>query len=378
MGIVSAKSWEKRNDSRRDFESFDAAKRRGVAAVRLRAWGDDIRVSVPDVATVNAVAVKDGAEFDCGDFKVAYRGQESLTFPSGSVWTPERGLMAVDITLARKPKINVFPMRLELPANSMLWEQPPLTQDEIDDGCFRPDWCVNSLALYSQDGRKLGHFPRPFAIDRNGAWTWGDWQWDGQNLAKVFDADWLKNAAYPVVLDDTFGDTDIGASTHSATYNYQVAFGAHQPASSGNATDVYVYGAGGIATADLKLGLFENTVATAPNTVAHNGGEHSNIGISAGWFSDSGLSISVDSSKYYWMAILSNADFTNYYDAAGSGIGRWWDSQSYASGFTTWDGSTIKNNNRSYSAYAVYTPSGGNAPTGNINGPLSGPLAGVI
>lgn len=358
MPFITSSTWKQRDKHGHDFAPAMLSNVDGFPAVSLSSWGEHIQISDSLARRVNMQSVERGHEWLLGDYKLRMTRQTQLAFPSGTIWTPENGLLQVDLFLDRRPPANRnrFPLTLHLPAGSQMLYQPDLTEEEVKDGSFRPDWAVHSYALYSNDGRKLAHFPRPFAVDRNGAWTWGKWEFDAASgtLAKVFDPAWLQKAAYPVRMDDTFGYTSVGASSAAATQNYQIAYGNWQPSADGTVTDLYVYC---YWAAGIKFGLFENaSAATVPDTVAYNGGVYGGAGTS-GWHGYTGLSVSVLAARYYWMASLSASGHTEYYDTgAASGMGRWWDTQTYADGFTTWDASTIKNNNRYYSAYAVYAP----------------------
>src|SRR3990167_6964730 len=105
--------------------------------------------------------------------------------------------------------------------------QPPLTQQEIDEGASRPENVVGSYAVYhaTKGGMndiagmeyKVGkafHIYRPKVTDANGAEIWGELNIDEQNglLTVTVDQNFLDNAVYPVIVDPTLGYTSIGGS----------------------------------------------------------------------------------------------------------------------------------------------------------------------
>jgi hypothetical protein len=176
--------------------------------------------------------IQDGHEFDvAGTAKLRYRKLSELELPDASVWTPEFGVMRADIVLLAKPSMPAEVMytvgrwRVTLPVGARLAFQGPLKPHQVAAGSTRPDWVVNSRILYAADGRKLGHLPRPFAVDADGKWTWGEWDWSAGILSKRISRAWLDTARYPVVVDATLGYTSIGASTVDSNPDYRNGFG---------------------------------------------------------------------------------------------------------------------------------------------------------
>lgn len=106
--------------------------------------------------------------------------------------------------------------------------QPPLTQEEIDEGAQRPENVVGSYAAYHQsrgglsrvDGMdyrvgKAFHIYRPEAVDAHGARAWADLHIDaaGGLLTVTIPQAFLDGATYPILVDPTFGYTSIGATS---------------------------------------------------------------------------------------------------------------------------------------------------------------------
>jgi hypothetical protein len=111
------------------------------------------------------------------------------------------------------------------------YKQPPLTQQEIDEGAVRPDNVINSFAFYhatrsnvhaSQADAdkyktgKAGHLYRIKLTDADGKESWADDTniIDSElviDLPKAF----MDSAAYPVYVGPNFGYTSIGESYNS-------------------------------------------------------------------------------------------------------------------------------------------------------------------
>lgn len=115
------------------------------------------------------------------------------------------------LILEKRPKTNTFCYEVENAEQYDWFKQLPLTQEEIDEGDFRPDNIINSYAVYHKvlKNHELGktnyetgkafHRYRPQAIDANGNTSWGDSNFNGQ-ICDTFDDTWLKNATYPVKI----------------------------------------------------------------------------------------------------------------------------------------------------------------------------------
>ena len=106
--------------------------------------------------------------------------------------------------------------------------QPALTVGQIADGMSRPESVVGSYAVYyskSGDYSAMGgktyksgkafHIYRPELIDDAGNKIYADINIENGYLTINFSniQDWLSGAKYPVVIDPTFGYTDVGLST---------------------------------------------------------------------------------------------------------------------------------------------------------------------
>lgn len=133
------------------------------------------------------------------------------------------------IVLASRPPANRFAYGLRS-RNARFLYQGPLSARDIADGVYRPDSVMGSYAVYHASARnnivlpnggvnsygtgKLCHIYRPRAWDTVGDTVWCDMYIDtlADTIAVVVPHAFLDSAVYPVVLDPTFGYTDVGAS----------------------------------------------------------------------------------------------------------------------------------------------------------------------
>jgi len=127
--------------------------------------------------------------------------------------------------LDKKPKSNIVDFEIISDGVDFLY-QPPLTQEEIDEGAFRPDRVIGSYAVYASEKKvnwvggkeykagKVGHIYRPKIIDANGDWVWGNLHIENGIYSVEIPQEFLDEAVYPIKANDTFGYTTIGESFH--------------------------------------------------------------------------------------------------------------------------------------------------------------------
>lgn len=166
----------------------------------------------------------------------------------------EDGGYEFEVILKEKPASNKLEFTIETKGLDFYY-QPPLTQQEIDEGAERPENVVGSYAVYHKTKGGLNdsagmeykvgkafHIYRPHVVDSLGNETWADLNINEQSgiLTITIDQTWLDNAVYPVVVDPTFGYTSVGGSSNSSITNrYRGVPGT--PAEAGDVTKITVY-----------------------------------------------------------------------------------------------------------------------------------------
>ena len=242
-----------------EYEIGDTEQDDFYPQVKLKHWGNEVNFSMRLVAGQGVVTEDDGKlAFDDGEKKARFYEIDDTDF--------EDGAFEFDIVLPKKPKSNVIEFTVRA-KEVKAYFQPELTQEEIDEGAERPERFVKSWALYHASKRdnvfrpipsdkynptelqslidsgevkeekgvlyeldkdiktgKFGHIPRPYYTDAKGNKVWCEIELpvDAENnlidggIARLTLADEYKKAAYPVVVDPTFGNTSVGASSISA------------------------------------------------------------------------------------------------------------------------------------------------------------------
>lgn len=161
-----------------------------------------------------------------------------------------------EIVLSSKPPTNRFAFPIQTEGLDFYY-QPPLTPEEIAEGCVRPDSVVGSYAVYHSTKRwnrrnvnlatkdttyefygtgKAFHIFRPVAHDAFGDRTWCDMEITKDSLIVTVPAAALNFGKYPITIDPTFGQTSAGGSGDNMGL-YLRSDGPHtSPSDAGGAT----------------------------------------------------------------------------------------------------------------------------------------------
>ena len=194
--------------------------------VRLKKWNGEVNLGVRyDGVVGTAEVVNDKVIY--GKTKGLLGGvakEEVHAYTLAPKEGMEDGGVEIEVVLNEKPTTNVFSFTIDGAENLDFFYQPALTQQEIDDGSFRPENVIGSYAVYHRIKAnhilgdtnyatgKAYHIYRPKAIDANGVEAWGELSYDGGILSVIVPQKFLDDAVYPVKVDPTFGYTSIGAS----------------------------------------------------------------------------------------------------------------------------------------------------------------------
>jgi hypothetical protein len=280
-----------------------------------------------------------------------------------------------EITLDRAPEGNILSFAYESKGLCFLY-QPELTEEEIKAGAERPDSAIGSYAVYISDGignrihcrgmdtvfydyetGKVFHIYRPKAIDIRGRAVWCDLTIDS-TIRIAIPEYFLKNAAYPISVDPTFGNTNVGASTaYMATVYAQALFGAsayRHAASAGEVITSYsvyclTYSSPAyiaLAAYNLSGGFPDSRLAPAVQLTVTNG--------SMQWNTTATVSHSMTAGETYVVAygeISPSAAIRGRYDVESVVV-----SNNGASGLTA-EWTHISTGGNRWSMYATYSTS---------------------
>lgn len=304
----------------------------------------------------------------------------------------EDGGMEININLPAKPASNVFTFQLDNWENLDFFYQAPLTQEEIDEGASRPENVVGSYAVYYKnhanhiEGQtnyatgKAYHIYRPLVTDADGKTTWADLFIDGGVLTVTVPQSFLNSAAYPVVVDPTFGYTTNGGTELNEPTN--VCFGRtinlvnQVTANTGDTVtsfSVYAYASSTMSAAmaayQITAGVPTNQLSSASTSVS--------ISTTLNWYSSSAVSQVMTAGNTYGVAftlpgITGSLPGTSEFFDAGSAPGRLVTTDGTVTGcfLTSTFGAVGTDSGRHYSWYATYTSAATTPAKVQINTPV--------
>ncbi len=280
----------------------------------------------------------------------------------------ERGGFEFEVILKKKPLTNKIVLDMET-QGLVFHYQPPLTQEEIEKGCIRPDNVVGSYAVYhsakskfhsnTDDAEKYKcgkafHIYRPKITDAEGNWIWGAFDRDAvevKQLIITIDQEWLDNAHYPIVIDPTFGYTDEGAS--SGAYSGNDIYGSlHTAPANGIANSISAYGTRHYDNRYIKGVIADHNDLTILADGVSDVSE-SYWGISTKWLTaEYSSSTALVASHEYVLGIIVSGSFYLRYDSGDTDQGHYDTSNDYG---TPTDPTDAQHNNNIYSIYCTYT-----------------------
>ena len=332
-----------------------------VPELTLRKWDDEVNFKVK---YKHGEKEKD-QKVDIEDKKIKWKGKKTevhyYDIKKGELLHDkvlEHDVYEVEVILLEKPDTNIVSFDIETKGLSFYY-QPELTQEEIDEGAFRPENVIGSYAVYHKskqgDYSKMGkknyragkafHIYRPKIIDSAGTEVWGKLNITDNLLTVEILQEFLDNAVYPVrhAAGLTFGYTSVG-STEAAMSGGVARGSLGSPASDGIMTSISVYLGGSVLT---KTALFnsDGTLIIGNNT-GWNPPDQA-------WSENNMTDTNVFSATTYAVVMKRNSSANWYYDITGDG-GKY-TTDAYAN---NWGNLSFSNTTRKYSIFATYTAGG--------------------
>ena len=281
----------------------------------------------------------------------------------------ELGGLDMTITLLSNPSTNILTFTYDHTL-ATAYLQPPLTQAEIDEGCVRPDYVVNSIAFYHETKGgtvtqtdadrglttgKIGHLYRMRCTDSSTIpkTTWLDWSLSGGNIIGTIDATWLSTATYPVTIapvGDTFG-FGTGGGTEVDIYGDDV-YGMVATGASGTGVSISAYLRRYSSNKYMKGVL----VKDSDLTIIANGTGSASAAIPAAddWVVSSFAVAPTITAIDYVVGMIVSGDAGYHYDATAGYTRKVDASNSYATPADL--GSATSTASRRVSIYCTYTP----------------------
>lgn len=356
--------------------------------VKILRWDNECNFSVrhiDDAPDVPVVTVENG------QIK-AVKAKTECHFHKSSVNDGKIEAYEFEVVLKEKPQSNKVQFSITTKALRFLY-QPPLseiweigqrgaaeiTDTEVKDAdgriiCHCPENVVGSYAVYhdSKSGDyslmggknyKVGkafHIYRPRIIDNNGVEIWGTLNIDIEASLLIIGIpqEFLDNAAYPVIVDPTFGYTTVGSS-NGWMYDYAIRGTKATLSEEGDISKFTAYCASGWGVGEkAKCGLFD-----ASGNYLSEETEELTGAKSEGWH-DFNFSSAVNlSAADYLLCIWTSSEmyFKMDFDSAEHVL------DTSGQTYPTWPANVVHSFSFILSIYATYTASGGDTSIGGYN-----------
>lgn len=324
------------------------------------------KVSLPDIGSV---LTKEAPTFNVSggdliwntpnyDVKFYTLHQYNYTENEQNYTMFDDGGMEFEVIFKSKPSSNIVSFDISS-ENLIYYYQPELTQDEIDNGEYRPENIIGSYAVYHDSKKnnnykagKAFHIYRPKIIDADGKEIWAELNIDNGIMTITIDQKFLDGAKYPVIVDPTFGETGIGASQVTLNSNDLLGSSFTSPTGATFIYNVSVYDSGGHKFYTKGYVVKNDTL----NIVTNGEGQPVNIYTYPRWYTSEYVDIPFinGNTDYVLMHMTSDWYFYLKYDTGVAGQGVFDGSNSYTSPTNPTDATR---DNKLLSLYCHYTDS---------------------
>ena len=340
----------------------------------LRKWDDEVNFKVK---YKHAEKEKD-QKVDIENKKIKWKGKKTevhyYDIKKGELLHDkvlEHDVYEVEVILLEKPDTNIVEFDIETKGLAFYY-QPELTQEEIDEGAFRPENVIGSYAVYHEskqgDYSKMGlknyragkafHIYRPKIIDSAGTEVWGELNITDNLLTVTIPQEFLDIAIYPVrhAAGLTFGYEAVGGTSETYQVDDMFAYRFTSPADAGTADSVSIY------TSDTSGSRYVKGIILlqSDKTIITNGiGD----GVEAArpWYSPDFVASpfstppSLTPSTDYYLAVVANGAMFGKYDTGDANYSFEDTANSYASPENP---GSVTEENHKYSIYCTYTAGG--------------------
>jgi len=282
-------------------------------------------------------------------------------------------VMRLGIIWNEKPQQNFWIAKLVGYENFNFFYQPPLTQQDIDEGCHRPDNVIGSYVITHKTKRNnnykcgiFAHWYRPKFLDSAGNWTWGILEYKDGIMTETCPPEFLGDpkTVYPVRSNADLGYTEDGGSevTIGADLIYVFPIGI-AGADAGLVTKIAIMTSNwGNPGRTCRFGLYSKT--TVPNLIRDWTNEGTCSGAVTPTFNvwDATQSYSLVNGVGYYVAYWGDTGTVDLTYHSETYPGRSYHVHTY-DGSTNWESPYIVDGTdaatKRYSVYVTYTAAGG-------------------
>lgn len=263
-----------------------------------------------------------------------------------------------------------------------LYQQLPLTEQEIKEGCNRPSWAVDSIAIYcDKSGHRIGstnyktgkllHIGRILLIDSVGNTAFGRYELTDYGFDMVFPAEFMRKAKGWILVDPTIGYTSIGGS-QTTLYSMRISKNNTTMSENGTANSINVYMKYDASESSAYFGIYNDNTGV-PGTIFDGPDSYVVSDASFAWQTHTMAGNFVSGNPYYPTIKNVNSNYPIYKYDTGTGNQSWNSTSAFA------DNPTVSETTRIISMYIDYTAGGGGGhPKGVLSLPVKGCFGGMI
>lgn len=239
----------------------------------------------------------------------------------------ENGAYEFEVILKEKSARNKIQFSIETKGLEFRY-QAELTQQEKEQGMFRPENVIGSYAVYhatkknhitGQTNYKAGkafHIYRPKIIDATGKEVWGEFNKDVEETKKL-EITIPEGLVYPVRIDPTFGETEKGGTPYSAPGYLIVLEATLTEAGTATKLTTYLTNTDGSNAHNARCGLYDEGVDDKAEDLLQDSGDVS-IAASYDDWKDFDITDEVLTAADYWLCQhLSSGLILLWYDSGG-------------------------------------------------------------
>lgn len=332
--------------------------------VSLSAWNGESRLDLypfTDLTDTDKALSVDSAVFYSSEFEFKfYEIKEGYEY---------------EILFKTRPSLSSIELSFDL-TNFVLYYQPPLNEIYGSKGFdlvnethvilngsvvdYRPLNVVGSYAVFHSSKRgneyttgKAFHLYTVQLIDAKGWSVYVPYNRDAQQTGKLvieLPDEFMEKAVYPVLLDPTFGKTDIGGSEWTKSIDRQIAC-KYSLSETGTVVSIHAY-IGCDPTGLVRGGIYDDSGSNTPLNLDGYSDGHS-VDVSFEWETFTLLSSVEETAGSYWLAVHNQQPIGFKYDSGAAGQTNYF-YRLYSSGFSDpWGSGTGEA--RALSIYATYT-----------------------
>lgn len=249
----------------------------------------------------------------------------------------EDGKLDYEIVLEEKQASNTLSLEIKCSQELTFYHQPELTQEEIDEGCIRPDNVINSYAIYCNKmhndyaNGKIAHIERSWVEDKNGNRTWCEQNIEVNNGIGIWNITipediYNDESLYPLTVGPILGYDVIGGATAPTVRGIALKFEIPENVNMARIISINTYLAG---YGKRSLGFYNNTYYHFEDFVKPEDewkdqpyqllNEISYQSTNDPGFNKLPLDIFLPKSGKYWLALVGkslNSAVSIYYDAS--------------------------------------------------------------